>query len=362
MPTDSVQADFVIIGAGVLGCATASYISKKFKNVVIVLEAGPRIAEGVTSRNSGVIHAGLYYPPNSLKALSCIRGNALLYEWAEKYHVNYKKIGKLVVGSEPTQKAELEKIYKNGIESGASGLSLLTKNEIKDLEPNLDAEFAIFSKETGIIDQYEFTRSLMTHAENNGACLQVNSKVLNIEKSQHYTIETSQGKVETPCLINCAGLYADDIANMVGINKYKIYPCRGEYYSFSPTVKFNHLIYPVKDPLSPGLGVHLTIDIGGRFKLGPDTEYVARKDDFNPKISKLEIFKSSAEKLLGKDCIANLQYDSCGIRPKLRSPDEKLEKDFIIAEDLPGFVNCVGIESPGLTSALALAEKISNLF
>ena len=356
--SDLVEIDVLIIGAGVIGCAVASQLSSKSNLSIAVLEAGPRIAEGTTSRNSGVIHAGLYYPPESLKAQACIRGNALLYEWAEKSGVPFKRIGKLVVAQGEGQRAELEKTFKNAKLSGASGLSLLGKKEVNALEPHITHDSALWSPQTGVVDPYELSRSLRLDAESKGVHFLLNTPVTQIDREiglSTYLVATRDEKFRSRIIINCAGLHSDEIARMVGIDQYVIYPCRGNYFSFRPVHRYQHLIYPVKDPLSPGLGVHLTIDIAGRYKLGPDVEYVDSKTDFSPAEHKLESFHIAAQKLFGSFPASQLSFDSCGIRPKLRSPDDKAEKDFVLSEDLPGFINLIGIESPGLTSALALA-------
>jgi L-2-hydroxyglutarate oxidase LhgO len=360
---ETVQVDVLIIGAGVVGCAIASKISEKFEGQsIVIIEAGPRIAEGVTSRNSGVIHAGIYYKPGSLKADLCIRGNQLLYEWALKKNVAHKKMGKLIIARGKQQEVGLHHIFENAKASGAPGLRLVGKNEITELEPEISGDEAIFSSETGIVDPFELSQSLLYDAQNSGATLMTSCKALGIEclSSGDYQITTNQCIINAPVVINSAGLNADEVSNFAGIKKYEIYPCRGDYFNLKSVKKFTRLIYPVKDPSDPGLGVHLTIDLAGQYKLGPDVEYVLRKDDFTSATEKLERFRLAAENLLGPIPSDALSYNSCGIRPKLRSPLEKVEKDFVISQDKPGFINLVGIESPGLTASLAIAEKVCD--
>ncbi|MDZ4676540.1 MAG: NAD(P)/FAD-dependent oxidoreductase [Oligoflexia bacterium] len=363
---EKVKIDVLIIGAGIIGCAVASRISQLQKmngKTIVIAEAGPRIAEGVTSRNSGVVHAGIYYPPHSLKAKTCVRGNALLYEWAQKHNVPIKNLGKLIVASGEKQIEVLQQIFINANESGAKDLSFLSRDEVTKREPSLKMDAAIWCPTTGIVDQFALTKSFLSDAQSRDVILTVNNSVKNITKmpSGSYQVMTSEGLLETEIIINCAGLNSDEIAAMAQINKYKIYPCRGDYFTFHSKVKFNHLIYPVKEPGAPGLGVHLTIDIDGKYKLGPDTEYVMTKNQFTPAEHKLEKFKTAAEKIFGPLEASQLSYDSCGIRPKLRSPEEKEERDFIVSEDQPGFINMVGIESPGLTASLALADMIVGI-
>jgi L-2-hydroxyglutarate oxidase LhgO len=358
---EKVQFDVLVIGAGVVGAATASALARK-KFSVIVVEAGPRIAEGVTSRNSGVIHAGLYYPSSSVKAETCIRGKSLLYEWARAKNVPHKQIGKLIIATAESQLANLEAIYQNALASGAAGLELLSEHQIMQGEPAIKAVRAIYSKETGIVDQFELTKSFLTDAEENEAMLLLNCKVESIERtSGGYSIGSTRGPIEAGMVINAAGLASDEIAALAGVHKYKIYPCKGNYFRLRSPKHFNHLIYPVKDPASPGLGVHLTIGLDGGYRLGPDAEFVSSKEDFSEAKHKQKDFFESACKLLGAENIESVEYDTCGIRPKLRAPHEKEEKDFVVSEDLPGLINLIGIESPGLTASMAIAEKVARL-
>jgi L-2-hydroxyglutarate oxidase LhgO len=371
------QVDFVVIGAGVVGAAVASTLTRKFRDkTCVILESGPRIAEGVTSRNSGVIHAGIYYPPTSLKARSCVRGNALLYEWAGKHGVAHRKTGKLIVAKEKSQLAALESTLKNALASGARELKMLTAAEVSKIEPAIEVEAAILSSTTGIVDPFELTKSFIDDAQSRGAILLTDNKVSALKKraSGGYEINTTREKIEAQVVVNCAGLYADEIAMLAGLTQYKIYPWRGDYFTLKTSARFNHLIYPVKDAKAAGLGVHLTIDIGGRYKLGPDVEPAKSKEDFRAAPEKEPAFLAAAQKLFGGGIAANdaaggrksagafdLEYDMCGIRPKLRAPGDKDEKDFVVSEDLPGLINLVGIESPGLTSCLALAEEVLKL-
>jgi L-2-hydroxyglutarate oxidase LhgO len=358
--------DVLIIGAGVVGCAIAERITAHHTDLsVAVLESGPRPAEGITSRNSGVIHAGIYYPPESLKAQACIHGNALLYEWAQKHGVTHKRLAKLIVARGADQKATLQKTYDNALKSGARGLSFIGRDKIKELEPEIDYDEAILSETTGIIDPAELTRSYILAAEERGAAFMYNHAVTAIEHEAGngiWRIVTPHQEIRTRIVINCAGLHADDIARLASITKYTIHPCRGDYFTLRTPKRFQRLIYPTKDPSWPGLGVHLTIDVSGRYKLGPDTEYIPSKTDFSAADHKHSVFLEAARRLLGPHIEpSQIMYDTCGIRPKLRAPHEPAEKDFVISQDLPGLINLVGIESPGLTASLALAEKVREL-
>ena len=347
----------VIIGAGVLGCAIAQKLAE-VGDPPIILEAGPRIAEGVTSRNSGVIHAALYYPPNSMKANSCLRGKQLLKEWCRKYEVPWKETGKWIVA----QKGEAESLsdlMQNAIASGATGLTWKTGKQLESALPLVQGESAIFSEETGIVDPYALTRSFLFAAEEKGAILMTSAPVTSIEKCQEgFIIHTPRDSIACERVFNAAGLFADEVARMAGVDKYRIYPWRGDYFRLKRDFGIKTLIYPSRRKGAPGLGIHLTVELDGRCKFGPDVEYEESKVSFEPRPEKAGIFLSAIQSYLPSITLADLQYDTCGLRPKLRAVNDKAEHDFILSEDLPGFTNCIGIESPGLTAAMALAEMI----
>ncbi|MEW5854031.1 MAG: NAD(P)/FAD-dependent oxidoreductase [Myxococcota bacterium] len=353
--------DVVVVGGGVVGCAVAHALSRARRSVVL-LEKGPRLGEGITSRNSGVIHSGLYYAPNSLKAQSCIRGNVLLYAWAAAKGVWHRKTGKLVVATHEGQREALEKLHANVVASGAPGCTLLPGNEVTRLEPSLQVAAAMMCAETGVVDPTELTHSLAIAAEEHGATILSHAAVHGLERGPDgWRVDSARGRVSTRWVVNAAGLDADRVACLAGVTAYQLHPCRGDYFRLSTAVEYRHLIYPVKDKRSAGLGVHLALDRGGGYRLGPDAEYVERRDDFSSAEHKLLAFHAAAQQLLGPLRVDQLRYDGCGIRPKLRAPDEPDEKDFVLCEDLPGFVNLVGIESPGLTASLDLAERVAAL-
>ncbi len=354
----SDRVDIAVIGGGVLGCAVAAALADGSRSVLL-LEAGPRVAEGVTSRNSGVIHSALYYPPGSLKAETCVRGNRLLYEWCARKGVTHAKTGKLVVARGPSQLDALAKLEKNAKAAGAPGVEIIGRDAVRAKEPAIDADAALWCPETGIVDPAELTGSLLLDAESRDAMALTNARVTALAPG--WKLETTRGPVEAERVVNCAGLHADEVARLAGVDRWTIHPCRGDYFTYASPVKYRHLLYPVKDPASAGLGVHLTLDTAGRYKLGPDAEYVSRKDDFSSREDKLDAFHAAAEKLLGPVEKRRLAYDTCGIRPKLRGPHEAEEKDFVLAQDPPGLIHLIGIESPGLTAALALAERVAAL-
>jgi L-2-hydroxyglutarate oxidase LhgO len=354
---EQTDVDVAIVGAGVVGCAAASLLAARGQSVAL-LEAGPRIAGGVTSRNSGVIHSGLYYPPGSLKARSCVRGNRLLYQWAAARGVPHAKIGKLVVARDEADVPALEELSANARASGAPGVELVTSAFVRAREPSLECAAALWCPETGIVDAVELARSLANDAVQRGAMLLLNARVLGISGS--WDLETTRGAIRAARVINSAGLHADEVAALAGVDRYRIHPCRGDYFRLGGAA-YRHLIYPARRRGALGLGVHVTLDLAGRVRLGPDAEYCAGKEDFAPREDKLAAFAQAARNLLGEGAVREdqLAWDGCGIRPKLRAPGEAEERDFVLSEDRPGFVNLMGIDSPGLTAALALAEWLA---
>ena len=353
-----MQADIAVIGAGVVGCAIAAELASPSRSVLL-LEAGARIGEGTTSRNSGVIHSGLYYPPASLKARACVEGNRLLYEWARAHGVAHAKPGKLVIARDREELSALEALAENARASGAPGIEMISRDAVARREPSLDALAALYCAETGIIDPVELTQSLAAHAAANGATIVTAARVSAIERSADgHRLKTSRGEICCARLVNAAGLHADEIAAMAGLTSYRIEPFRGDYFTLRNGVRYRHLIYPVHKPGDRWLGVHLTVDLAGRVRLGPDLEQVRSKTDFSPREDKLDAFLAAAQRLLGPDAVQRdqLQYESCGLRPRLAGA-----ADFVVREDLPGLINLVGIESPGLTASLALARVVRQI-
>ncbi len=357
-----MDTDIIIVGAGVIGCAIAARLSEQTQYSILVLEKGPRISEGITSRNSGVIHAGIYYPPHSLKAQLCIEGNHLLYDWCRKYKIHHQKMGKWIVG-QADETEELEAIYKNAIASNAPGLRFGDSTEIEKELSHVRAKHGIFSAETGIVDQFEFCDSLRAYAIEHLADFIFNCEVTSVTRNQEaWLLMTTRGEIRAQTVINCAGLYSDDIANMAEPDKkYTLFPCRGDYFRLSSKYQFQNLVYPVKKKNAPGLGIHVTVDLRGFARLGPDAEYVAGKEDFSSREGKIGAFFEAAGKYLKDLKVEDLSYDSCGIRPKLRSPQMPAEVDFNITKDRYGFINLVGIESPGLTASMAIGKYVEKM-
>jgi len=354
--------DVAVVGAGIVGCALASALARRGLTVV-VLERAAREGTGVTSRNSGVIHSGLYYPPGSLKSETCLRGQALLYAWVTANGVPHARTGKLVVARDAAEEAALAALHANAAASGARGLRWIDGAEVARREPALPAmRVALWCEHSGIVDPHAFTSSLRADAERRGATFVTQCELQAISQtSAGLRLETTRGEVEVGTMINAAGLDADRVAGLAGICAPTIYPCRGDYFRLHAPGRYRHLVYPVRAPGSVSLGVHLTLELDGGLRLGPDAEYVDARDDFGPAEHKHAKFLAAAQALLGPLAPEQLRYDGCGIRPKLRGPGEAHERDFEILTGPAGCVHLVGIESPGLTAALALAERVAAM-
>jgi L-2-hydroxyglutarate oxidase LhgO len=350
--------EVAIVGAGVLGCALAWQHARTLgPERVVLLERAEREGTGISSRNSGVVHAGLYYTPGSLKARTCIEGNARLWTWVARCGVGHRQTGKLVIATDDAQLAALEQLASNAIACGAQ-VELVDASRARALEPELraDVRAALWSARSGIVDVHGYVHSLRTEAEREGASVLFGARVEGIEAvGSGWWIETSRGSLLAERVINAAGLHADVIARMVGVER-TIIPARGDYFRLRRPRAWRRLVYPVQVPGSPSLGVHLTLELEGGCRLGPDLDWNTSKDDFSPAQgeAKHEKFRVAAARLLGELGEDDLAYDGCGIRPKLVGPGVAAA-DFEVIEQPAGVWHYLGIESPGLTAALGLS-------
>lgn len=369
----SLDTNILIIGAGVVGLSIARELSS-ISNEVYVVEKHRTFGQETSSRNSEVIHSGIYYPTGSLKAKLCVEGKRLLYEYCNKKDIPHKKIGKLVVATNKYEEEILQKILLqskiNGVEDG----KWLSKSEILHIEPNIKATSALFFPTTGIIDSFNLMKQLETDSINNGVKFVYNTEVVAINKKQSYyeiTVKDNTGEYSftSNIVINSAGLFADNIAKMVGINdlSYNIHFWKGEYFSVinGKNKLLNHLIYPVPNSNLTGAGIHATLDITGRLKLGPNAIYKPEKQiDYKVEPLHKENFYNSVKTFLPFIELDDLQPDQAGIRPKLQKPNDPIS-DFIIKNETEkgyhNFINLIGIESPGLTSCLAIARKVKEM-
>jgi L-2-hydroxyglutarate oxidase LhgO len=369
----SYQANITIIGAGAVGLAVAAQVADNNKEVY-VLEKNKTFGQETSSRHSGVIHSGIYYPEGSLKAKLSVAGNRTLYELCETYEIGYKKLGKLIVATTDDEVGQLQTLLERGLRNGAEGLRLLSKREMRDLEPNVAGVAAILSPSTGIIDSHALMKYFIARAMECGAQIAYQSQVIEIEKVDNgyqVTVEDNTGKFSftTRALINCAGLNSDKIAEMAGIDTteagYRLHYCKGEYFSVGNTRNnlIKKLIYPVPLPRLTGVGIHITFDLEGRMRLGPSAQYV---DSINYTVDNehKSLFYNSVKRLLPFLEYDDLEPEMAGVRPKLQEPGGNF-RDFVISDEsdrgLPGFINLIGIESPGLTASPAIAEYVADL-
>jgi L-2-hydroxyglutarate oxidase LhgO len=363
------RANIVIVGAGVVGLAVAAEISEKNEGV-FVFEKNTRFGQETSSHNSGVIHSGIHYPRNSLKAQLCVKGNSMLYEICEKHRISFKKLGKLTVAIEEEEIEELEKLKKQGEANGVEGLRFLDREEVKRLEPYVEVERALHSPSTGIIEPDELMSYFYEKARKNSAVFAMETEITDIRKvADGFEVSgVSVGEkftVTAKAVINCAGLYSDKTAAMIGIDVdksgYRLHYAKGDYYRVGGKPPVNVLVYPV--PKGAGLGIHLTPDLGGSIRLGPNAYYVD-KINYDVESSEKE-FREDVRRFLPIIEKCQIQVDSAGIRPKLQGPNDGF-RDFVIKHEadkgLFGFINLVGIESPGLTAAPAIGEYVTEIY
>lgn len=365
------SVDVTIIGAGVVGLAIAEALAAKNRQVV-VLEKNDSFGQETSSRNSEVIHAGIYYPKEFLKSRLCLKGNRLLYAWCEKHSVPHRRIGKLIVATNEEECADLERIKIAAENNGVEKLEHLGPVQLKSKEPEVNALAALFSPSTGIIDTHRLMQTLLISAEGKHAIITYRSEVTAIHfDGSTWDLEINDGeyRISTKTIINSAGLHADRIAALAGINidavGYRLRPCKGNYFTATPTPKINHLIYPVPVKNNVGLGIHATLDLSGRVRFGPDNQYVSTEKPLNYDVDEAlkPAFHESIHRYLPSVSVDALNPDMSGIRPKIQGPGDPA-MDFIIREEgdrgLPDFINLIGIESPGLTACLAIGEYVRD--
>lgn len=363
--TDKVGA--VVIGAGVVGLACARALARRGIETV-VLEAEGAIGTQTSSRSSEVIHAGLYYPPGSLKAKLCVEGNRLLYEFCATRHVAHRRCGKLIVATAAEQEEKLAALESQSRQNGVEDLQPLGAAEARALEPQLSASAALLSPSTGIVDSHGLMLALLGEAEAHGAALALKSPLIAAEaRGGGFRLEVGGAEpmqLECELLINSAGLHAAKVAAAIAGLEARHVPAlrlaKGNYYALSGRAPFSRLVYPLPEP--GGLGVHLTLDLGGQARFGPDVEWV-EAIDYAVDPRRADAFYAEVRKYWPALPDGALQPAYAGIRPKLAGPGEAAA-DFLVqsaaVHGMAGLVNLFGIESPGLTSCLALAEHVCS--
>ena len=368
------DADITIIGAGIIGLSIAWELRGRDRNIVIVeREAGP--GRGISSRNSEVLHAGIYYPPGSLKARLCVEGRHLLQAFCQAHHIPQRLCGKVIVASSPAQEASLADLYARGRENGAAGLTLLGAAELKRLEPHVHARQALYSPQTGILDVHRLIRHLEALCLAEGVTLLYRTCLVGLEPVRGgYTCRVRGRGIEdytftSAMVINACGLGADRVAELAGIDihqaGYAQHLVKGEYFRVRPVkaARLGALVYP--NPLADlsGLGIHATKDLAGQLKLGPSA-FVTAEEDYAVDPAHAREFYENARTFLPFLEPDDLSPDMAGIRPQLKFPREGF-RDFVIAHEggrgLEGLINLIGIESPGLTASPAIARMVAGL-
>ena len=368
------QVDTVVIGAGVVGLAVARALALAGREV-LVLEAAETFGTQTSARNSEVIHAGIYYPPGSLKARLCVPGRDLLYAYCAERGIAHRRCGKLIVAANAAQVAELRAIEARALANGVADLQWLSRDAALALEPQLDCQAALRSPSTGIIDSHGLMLSLLGDVENAGGVLATNSKanrLVALDGQTQAAIEVivSDGlRLHARQVVNAAGLGAIALAHATqGLAPAHLPPlptrwAKGNYFTLAGRAPFSHLVYPVAPRDSPSLGVHLTLDLGGQAKFGPDVQWVESADDLQVDPARGERFYAEVRRYWPGLADGALMPGYAGIRPKISGPGEPAA-DFMIQgpreHGVRGLVNLFGIESPGLTSCLASAGAVAE--
>jgi len=367
------QVNILIIGGGVVGCAVAEALSHRWQDIFLV-EQFPKFGMSTSTRNSGVIHSGIYYPKNSWKARHCVEGNRLTKEFCAKHSVPHRTTGKLVVAKSKEEEPQLLALLKKGQENNVEGLRILDSAQIRAREPHVIGYSALAVPTTGICSAEDLVHAYARIAEQQGANLLSHAKVealepgkdlvrvsLRIGDEEQSEIES----VEARCVINAAGLYADEVACLLGPRPWTIYPVRGEYCEIrGPHADLvRNLVYPLPHPDGLTLGLHFTKTLWGSLLLGPTAQYVDGKDNYERDRITIPEFAEDVKTLVPEIEEGDLQLAYTGLRPKLVPPDGKGIADFVIEPDreFPQIIQLVGIESPGLTAAPAIARHVSSL-
>jgi L-2-hydroxyglutarate oxidase LhgO len=373
MSGESYEAECLVIGAGVVGLACAAELARRGREVLIA-EAAAAIGTGVSSRNSEVIHAGLYYPTNSLKHLLCVRGRRLLYPFLDARGIAHRKCGKLVVATSLEEQGQIETLYRRARDNDVEDISLLTGAEALALEPNLHCVSGLLSAQTGLVDSHGLMLALLGELEAHGGALALNAPVLGGAALDGGGFDVRVGgagaaRVRCRTLVNAAGLCAQRVACSVeGVPAHAIphlVLAKGSYFGCVGKPAFSRLIYPA--PVEGGLGVHLTLDLAGRMRFGPDVEWLDETNpdglDYTVDPRRADAFYAAIRRYWPGLGDGALTPDYSGCRPKLSGPGQAAADFRIDGRDthgLEGLVNLFGIESPGLTSALAIAETIAD--
>lgn len=358
--------DVVVIGGGVIGCAVLRECTR-YQLKSLLVEQAADLAEGISKANSGVIHAGFNVPPGTLKAKMNVGGLFKIYDLARELNVPHEKTGKLVVSLNDEGKDQLLTLKEQGDKNGAPGLELVDRTQIQQLEPLACGKWALWSPHTGIISPFQFTIALAECAWQNGAQILLETPVEGIVcKTSYFVLKTPRAAIKTRWIINSAGLFSDQVARLAGINEYQIFPYRGEYLITDKDDQLNlHMpIYPLPPKDSAGLGVHITPTMERNILLGPSADPIEDKRDTASTRRIMNQLKKEAYQLIPELRRLSFIHSYAGIRPKLIDPNGNIKfKDFVIAESetVSHWINLIGIESPGLTAAPAIARRVLDM-
>jgi L-2-hydroxyglutarate oxidase LhgO len=366
------KVELVVIGAGVVGLSVARSLALSGREV-LVLEREAAIGMGTSSRNSEVIHAGIYYPAGSLKARLCVQGRQMMYGYCAERGIDHRRCGKLIVAHTPTQVAGLPGIVAKACANGVKDLVMLSAAEARALEPHLACEAALLSPSTGIVDSHGLMLALQGDLEHAGGMVVCHSAVAAVSKTDGgFVVRTADGsELLARMLVNAAGLQACSVAERIGGLPAAQVPrpwyAKGNYFTLTTgRSPFERLIYPAPEPDKhlAGLGVHLTIDLGGQVKFGPDVQWMEDPHDLSVDPARGETFCAEVRRYWPGLPDGGLQPGYAGMRPKISGPHEAAA-DFRIdgpaVHGVPGLVNLFGIESPGLTSSLAIGEHVAGM-
>jgi len=362
----------VIVGAGIVGLAVAARLARRFGDRVLLLERHDGICREASSRNSEVIHAGIYYPEGSLKATSCGRGRELLYRRCAARDVPHVRSGKLIVASADDERPGLEELLAKGRGNGVPGLRIVETRELRSMEPEVAGVAALWSPESGYVDSHQYAESFLRELLDHGGAAVFRADVVGADqRGGSYRLDVRMGDavhgIDASHVVNAAGLGQDAVSALVGIDVdaagLRTFPCRGCWWTIAPRHRgrVRALIYPVGRAEDAGLGIHLCLDVGGGLRLGPDFVF---GDDLDVPVERKALFLEAGRRLFPWLEDADLTPDMAGVRAKL-VPRPGMWRDFVVREEsgrgLPGWITLAGIESPGLTSAAALAEDVDAL-